>query len=80
MRRHCAMLLATLLSVSACGDTRLERTGSGAAIGGGIGVASGFLCCDAGKGAQSGLFIGMAVGALIGFLVEHPLFFNYHDD
>ncbi len=81
MKRPAALLLTLCLLLNACGDSRLERTGSGAAIGGGIGLASGFLCChDAGTGAEHGLFIGMAVGAIIGLILDEPLFFNYHNE
>ena len=76
-KRNIALLLSVSLLLTACGDSRLERTGSGAAIGAGIGLGSGYLCCqNPGKGAEAGLFIGMAVGALIGFILDEPLFFN----
>ena len=81
MHRRIALVLTVMLMLSACGDSRLERTGSGAAIGAGVGYAGGALCCgDPGGSGQSGLFIGMVVGALVGYLVDEPLFFNYHKD
>ena len=77
MRATIALGLMLCLSLTACGDSRLERAGSGAAIGAGIGIASGFVCCNnPGKGTQNGLIIGVAAGALIGFLIDSPLFFN----
>lgn len=79
MKRQIAIALTLCFLLNACGDSRIERTGSGAAIGAGIGIASGFLCCkNPGEGTQNGLIIGVAVGALIGFLLDEPLFFNYH--
>jgi len=76
-RRALACAVASCLFLSACGESRLERAGSGAAIGAGIGVASGFVCCqNPGRGTEAGLIIGVAAGALIGFLIDSPIFFN----
>lgn len=78
MKHSIALLLCASLLLNACGGSRIERTGSGAVVGGGIGLAGGYLCCQKpGDGAASGLLIGMAVGALIGFILDEPLFFNY---
>ncbi|MFM9889537.1 MAG: hypothetical protein ACKVOE_02675 [Rickettsiales bacterium] len=72
-----SLLLASSLTLTACGDTRFERAGSGAIIGGAAGGASGVICCgnplDSGA---AGLIIGAAVGALIGFIINHPLIFD----
>lgn len=77
MRRNIAALVSIAFLLNACGDTRLERTGSGAVAGAVSGAAIGFVCCQrAGEGAAPGLFIGMAVGALIGLMLDEPLFFN----
>jgi hypothetical protein len=76
MKRHLALLVCACLLLNSCGDTRIERTGSGAAIGAGAGIVSGFLCCKDPGDARPGMFIGAAVGALIGLLINEPLFFN----
>lgn len=70
------LILSATLLLSACGNTRIERTGSGAAIGGGIGLVGGGICCQDPSNAAPGFFIGAAVGALIGLLLDHPLFFD----
>lgn len=75
--RILALVFGACLMLNGCGDSRIERAGSGAAIGAGIGIASGFVCCNnPGQGTQNGLIIGAAAGALIGFLIDSPLFFN----
>ena len=79
MKRQIAVLLSVCLLLNACGNSRIERAGSGAAIGAGVGVTSGFLCCNAGDGAQNGLIIGVVLGALIGYIIDEPLFFNSHN-
>ena len=72
-----ALGVAACLVLTACGDSRIERAGSGAAIGAGIGVGTGFVCCqNPGKGTQNGLIVGVIAGALIGFLIDSPIFFN----
>ena len=69
MKRSIALLLCACMLLNGCGNSRLQSTGTGAAVGAGVGLASGFLCCRDAKDAEPGLFIGMAVGALIGFLI-----------
>lgn len=81
MRPAIPLLMSVLLTLTACGDTRIERAGSGAVIGGVGGAAVGGICCrdpidNFGKGA----IIGAAIGALVGFLVNRPLFFDAHND
>ena len=69
-----------MLALSACGNTRYERAGSGAVIGGGIGLAGGGLCCgNPSNDGATGFFVGAAVGALIGFILNHPLFFDIRE-
>ena len=77
MKRTIPMVVCACLLLNSCGGSRLENTGSGAAIGAGVGLASGYLCCKDPGDAGPGLFIGMAAGALIGFIFG-PLFFNSH--
>ncbi|MEM6487105.1 MAG: YMGG-like glycine zipper-containing protein [Pseudomonadota bacterium] len=55
---------ATALGLAACGDSRLERTTSGAAIGAAGGAAIGALGGAPGVGAAAGAAAGGAVGAL----------------
>ena len=77
MLRKLVFSLSVCLALNACGDSRLERAGSGAAIGAGAGIATGFLCCqDPGQGTQNGLIVGAIAGALIGYIIDSPLFFN----
>lgn len=72
----CALFLLT-----ACGDTRVERAGSGAVIGGVTGLAVGIICCgDPFDGAQIGGLIGAAGGAALGALTPRPLFFNHEGE
>lgn len=74
------VLMSALLVTSGCGDSRLERAGSGAAIGAGTGLVIGGLCCgDPGDHGVRGFYVGAGVGALIGLLLNHPLFFDTRD-
>lgn len=67
--------------LSACGETHIERAGSGAVIGGVTGFIVGALCCaDPHDGAAAGAAIGAASGALIGVILPEPIFFDYDDD
>ena len=58
-----ASLLAAVLLLSACGETRLERAGSGAVIGGTIGFGVGAVCC---MNPPAGIGLGTAIGAGVG--------------
>lgn len=78
-RRILAPLSAIMLALSGCGDTRLERAGSGAVTGSAIGYGVGFVS-GPGENTATGLFVGMAIGALIGALLDEPLFMNYHNN
>lgn len=69
--------LCSLVVLSGCGETRIERVGSGAVIGGAVGTGVGFACCI---NPGAGLAIGAASGAVVGGLLSEPIFFNYHDD
>jgi hypothetical protein len=72
------LILAIPFLVSGCGDTRAERAGSGAVIGGVTGIAVGMICCaDPFDGAQVGGLIGAGAGAAIGAISNRPLFFNH---
>jgi hypothetical protein len=78
MRVVIPLAVSVALLLSGCGDTRLERAGTGAVAGAATGAAAGALCCghplqDAGEGAV----IGAAVGAIIGVVIDHPLFFRF---
>jgi hypothetical protein len=73
---YCLPLLLT-----ACGDTRLERAGNGAMIGGITGFAVGGLCCaDPPHGLLVGTYVGAAAGAAVGALLPRPIFMNWRDD
>ena len=75
MRPFIPLLCAVSLALGGCGDTRLERTGSGAVTGAGIGFTAGFLSGPA-ENTGTGLFVGMALGALVGYLLDEPIFMN----
>ena len=73
-----ALLCLLPLLLAGCGDTRLERAGSGAVIGGTIGLGVGFICCgDPFVGPKVGGAIGAAVGGVTGAILEEPLFFDH---
>lgn len=73
--------MAACLLLSACGDTRVERAGSGAVIGAATGFAVGAVCCmDPPHGMLVGTYVGMGVGALTGALLSEPLFFNHETE
>lgn len=77
--KHIALL--SCLALTACGETRMERAGSGAIIGGTTGAVVGLVCCgDPIDGATAGLYIGAASGALIGALLDEPLFMDYREE
>lgn len=78
LRASMASLLVATLLLSACGDTRLERAGSGAVIGGTIGFGVGAVCCmNPPAGIGLGTAIGAGVGAVTGALLSEPLFMNH---
>lgn len=76
MIRAFPALLAAALVLSACGESRLERAGSGAVIGGTIGAGVGALCCI-GTGVGAGALIGAGAGAVVGGVLSEPLFMNH---
>lgn len=69
-------VLVALPLLTACGETRVERVGSGAVIGGTVGAAAGALCC-LGSGVGAGALIGASAGAITGAVLDEPLFFNH---
>lgn len=71
-----ALLCASLLLLGGCGESRIERAGSGAVIGGVTGGAVGALCCI-GTGVGAGAAIGAGAGALVGAALSEPLFMNH---
>lgn len=76
--RFTPMIVACALLLSGCGDTRVERAGSGAVIGGVTGFAVGAVCCmNPPAGIAAGTAIGAGVGAVTGALLSEPLFFNH---
>lgn len=71
-------ILSAALLLSACGESRLERAGSGAVIGGVTGIAVGAVCCmDPFNGAAIGGAIGAGAGAITGAILSEPLFMNH---
>jgi len=62
------ILIASILTIglAGCGETRTDRTLTGAAIGGVSGAAIGGLATGTGGGAAVGAVIGAAGGAIIG--------------
>lgn len=78
MKPRLLALLSALLLVSACGESRIERAGSGAAIGATIGLGVGMVCCgDPFVSPKVGGLIGAGVGGVTGALLSEPLFFNH---
>ncbi|MDR4307007.1 cell envelope biogenesis protein OmpA [Chelatococcus sambhunathii] len=61
-----AAISALALGLAACGETRNERTLSGALIGTGAGAAIGGLATGSATGALVGGAIGAGTGAIIG--------------
>ncbi len=71
-------VLSCALLLSACGESRLERAGSGAVIGGVTGFAVGTVCCaNPPAGMMWGTAIGAGVGAVTGAILSEPLFMNH---
>ncbi len=66
MRGHLCVLAAVLL-LSACGETRGERAVTGAGIGAGAGAVVGAVT---GLGAGTGALVGATAGGIAGFLTE----------
>ena len=62
-RRH-AFVIATLLSLSACGADKTDRAIGGAAVGAGAGALIGATVGAAGEGALIGAGVGAGVGAM----------------
>lgn len=78
MPRAYLLLFASALLLSACGETRAERAGSGAVIGGVTGFAVGAVCCaNPPAGIKAGTLIGAGAGALVGALLSEPMFMNH---
>ncbi len=72
-----AILLSALL-LAGCGETRIERVGSGAVIGGVAGFAVGTVCCgNPPAGMKAGTLIGAGTGAVVGAMLSEPLFMNH---
>ncbi len=70
MRSIPALLVSSLLTLSACSSS-YERTAGGALIGGATGAMAGAMCCgdpigNTGKGAV----VGIAIGAVIGLVID----------
>lgn len=63
---------ALALGLAACGETRNERTLSGALIGTGVGAAAGGLITGKASGALIGGALGAGTGAIIGNQTRGP--------
>ena len=64
MNRHHALILAALLTLTACGANKSDRAIGGAAIGAGTGALIGSTVGAAGTGALIGAGVGVGVGAM----------------
>ncbi|MFZ4542282.1 MAG: YMGG-like glycine zipper-containing protein [Rickettsiales bacterium] len=64
MKRHHVLLVATLITLSACGNTKQDRAASGALIGAGAGALIGSTVGAVGEGALIGGAVGAATGAM----------------
>jgi len=67
MGRYLCLLLAAVLLLSGCGDTRGERTITGAGIGAGAGAVVGAIT---GLGTGNGALLGAAVGGVAGMVTD----------
>ena len=67
MLRTAAIISAAALLLTACGETRLDRGLSGAAIGAGLGAAA--SAATGGK-LERGVLVGAALGAAAGVLTD----------
>jgi len=67
MLRTAAIISAAALLLTACGETRLDRGLSGAAIGAGLGAAA--SAATGGK-LERGVLVGAALGAGVGVLTD----------
>ncbi len=68
MRRYLCLLPAVMFLLSGCGDTRGERTVTGAGIGAGAGAVVGAIT---GFGAGNGALLGAAVGGVAGMVTDN---------
>lgn len=64
--RNTALVIACLLSLTACGQTKEDRVASGAMIGAGTGALVGWAVGAPVIGAVVGTSVGMATGAAVG--------------
>ncbi len=62
-RRH-ILIIAALLTLSACGSDKTDRTVGGAVVGAGAGALIGATVGAAGEGALIGAGVGAGVGAM----------------
>src|SRR3954451_7187338 len=67
MLRSATVIAAASLLLTACGETRLDRGLSGAAIGAGLGAAA--SAATGGK-LERGVLVGAALGAAVGALTD----------
>ena len=67
MKPILAIAALSLLTLTACGETKQDRALSGAAIGAGVGAAGGALT---GGNALGGALIGGAAGGAAGYLTD----------
>ena len=67
MRRYLCLLPVVMFLLSGCGDTRGERTVTGAGIGAGAGAVVGAIT---GFGADNGALLGAAVGGVAGMVTD----------
>ncbi len=67
-KKHFALLMATILPLSACGNTQMDRALSGAGIGAGAGALASVAI---GGSVGTAVIVGAGVGAVAGAITDN---------